>query len=56
MFYFALLMTTTLGVGSAVGDDRLTIVIMLVVMFVLPSLLRRWRGTPPVAVEPGNGN
>lgn len=44
MFYFALLMVTTLGVGSAVGDDRLTIVIMLVVMFVLPSLLRRWRG------------
>jgi hypothetical protein len=44
MFYFALLMVTTLWVGSTVGDDRMTIVIMLVVMFVLPSLLRRWRG------------
>jgi len=43
MFYFALLMVTTLWIGAAVGDDRLTIGIMLVVMFVLPSLLRRGR-------------
>lgn len=43
MFYFALLLVTTLWVGGEVGDDRLTIVIMLVVMFVLPSLLKRLR-------------
>ncbi len=43
MFYFALLMVTTLWVGAAVDDDRITIGIMLVVMFVLPSLLRRGR-------------
>lgn len=49
MFYFAVLMATTLWVGSAVGDDRVTIGIMLVVMFVLPSLLKRWRGVDPAA-------
>ncbi|HEY2773437.1 MAG TPA: hypothetical protein VGK20_05240 [Candidatus Binatia bacterium] len=49
MFYFALLMLMTLWVGSAVGDDRLTIGIMLVVMFVLPALLRRRRGVTATA-------
>jgi len=44
MFYFALLMTSTLWLGDALGNDRLTIGIMLVVMFVLPAILRRWRG------------
>jgi len=52
MFYFALLMTTTLWVGSAVGDDRITIGIMLVVMFVLPSLLKRWRKPVSAAHTP----
>jgi hypothetical protein len=50
MFYFALLMVTTLWVGSTVGDDRLTIGIMLVVMFVLPSVLRRLRSRPEVVL------
>jgi uncharacterized membrane protein len=43
MFYFALLMLSTLWLGSALDNDRLTIGLMLVVMFVLPALLRRWR-------------
>ena len=43
MFYFALLMTSTLWLGDALGNDRLTIGIMLVVMFGLPAILRRWR-------------
>jgi hypothetical protein len=44
MFYFAVLMTSTLWLGDALGNDRLTIGIMLVVMFVLPAIMRRWRG------------
>lgn len=47
MFYFGVLMGTTLWVGSAVGDDRITIGIMIVLMFVLPAILRRIRGVPP---------
>lgn len=47
MFYFALLMVSTLWVGSALDNDRLTIGVMLVVMLVLPALLRRWRRLAP---------
>ena len=47
MFYFALLMASTLWLGSTLNDDRLTMGIMLLVMFVLPALLRRWRGNSP---------
>jgi hypothetical protein len=55
MFYFALLLATTLWVGSEVGDDRITIVIMLVVMFVLPSLLKRLRGAAAAAPASPDG-
>jgi hypothetical protein len=51
MFYFALLMVSTLSLGTALGNDRLTVGIMLVVMFVLPALLRRWRGGAGVATS-----
>lgn len=43
MFYFALLMVSTLWLGDALGNDRLTIGVMLFVMLVLPAILRRWR-------------
>ncbi len=43
MFYFALLMVSTLWLGSALGNDRLTIGVMLFVMLGLPVILRRWR-------------
>ena len=43
MFYFALLMVSTLWIGDALGNDRLTIGVMLLVMLVLPAILRRWR-------------
>lgn len=56
MFYFAVLMVSTLWVGSTVGDDRLTIGIMIVVMFVLPSIIRRVRGMPqPTPTTPPAG-
>jgi hypothetical protein len=51
MFYFALLMVSTLWLGDVLGDDRLTIGVMLMVMLVLPAILRRWgyarAATPP---------
>ena len=43
MFYFALLMVCTLWLNTFIDSDRLTIFIMLVIMFVLPTLIRRWR-------------
>ena len=42
MLYFAVLMASTLWLNNVLGDERTTIVSMLVVMFVLPSLLRRF--------------
>jgi hypothetical protein len=41
MFYFALLMVSTLSLNAVLGDQRLVVGVMLFVMFVLPSLLRR---------------
>jgi hypothetical protein len=46
MFYFALLAYSTLGMHRLLGDERLTVGFMLLVMFVLPSLLRRWHERP----------
>jgi hypothetical protein len=43
MFYFGVLMGTTLWVGSTVNNDRITIAIMLVIMFVLPAILKKIR-------------
>jgi len=43
MFYFALLAYATLGMHRLLGDERLTVGAMLLVMFVGPSLVRRWR-------------
>ena len=43
MLYFALLMVSTLWLNDLLGDERLTIGAMLLVMLVVPSLLRRWR-------------
>jgi hypothetical protein len=43
MFYFALLTVSTLGMHRLLGDERLTVGAMLLVMFVVPSLVRRWR-------------
>jgi hypothetical protein len=44
MFYFAMLMVSTLWLDSALGSERWTIGIMLLVTLFLPSLLRRWTG------------
>lgn len=55
MFYFALLMVSTLWLGDALNNDRLTVGVMLVVMIGLPAILRRWRRahvTAPPAATP----
>ena len=43
MLYFALLMVSTLWLRGALGDERLTLGVMLLLMLVLPSLVRRWK-------------
>ena len=43
MMYFTLLMVSTLWLGSALDNDRLTTGVMLFVMLVLPAVIRRWR-------------
>jgi hypothetical protein len=53
MLYFALVMTSTLWLSSVLGDERLTVGAVLVVMLVLPSLIRRWHSrsaAPPRSV------
>jgi hypothetical protein len=40
-------MVSTLWLGDALDNDRLTIGVMLLVMFVLPSILKRWRRGRP---------
>jgi len=43
MLYFTLLMASTLWLRGVLGDERLTLGVMLVLMLVLPSLVRRWK-------------
>ena len=43
MLYFALLASATLGMHHLLGDARLTVGVMLLVMFVASALVRRWR-------------
>ena len=51
MLYFLLLMTSTLVLSSVLGDERMTVGIVLVAMFVLPSLLRRRRAGSPAPAQ-----
>lgn len=44
MFYFAVLMVSTLWLNELLGDERWTMGGMLVFMMVLPSIVRRWQG------------
>jgi len=43
MLYFTLLMASTLWLRGVLGDERLTLGAMLLLMLVLPSLVRRWK-------------
>lgn len=44
MFYFALIMASTLWLNGILGDGTKTTLIILVLMMVLPSVIRRIRG------------
>ena len=44
MLYFVVLMASTLWLQGVLGDERLTIGAVLLVMLVLPSLVRRFTG------------
>jgi hypothetical protein len=52
MLYFLLLMASTLVLSSILGDERMTVGIVLVAMFVLPSILRRRRAKDPTSTVP----
>jgi hypothetical protein len=49
--YFGLIMASTLWVRSVFGDDRLTIGVVLIGMWVLPMLLRRLRRAPAASTS-----
>jgi len=46
MLYFVVLMASTLWLQGVLGDERLTIGAVLLIMLVLPSLIRRLTGEP----------
>ncbi len=43
LFYFALIMASTLWLGSILGDGTVATVVILVLMMVVPSVIRKWR-------------
>ncbi|HYC23152.1 MAG TPA: hypothetical protein VEI94_10635 [Candidatus Bathyarchaeia archaeon] len=47
MLYFALLMVSTLWLSGVLGDERLTIGVVLILTLVLPSLMRRRSSSEP---------
>lgn len=43
MFYFALIMVSTLWLNSILGDGTWTTIIIMAGMFIMPELIKRWR-------------
>jgi len=43
MFYFALIMVSTLWLNSILGNGTWTTIIIMAGMFILPELIKRWR-------------
>lgn len=43
MLYFTLIMVSTLWLNAILGDGRVTTAVILVLMFVAPLLIRRWK-------------
>jgi hypothetical protein len=41
--YFLVLMVSTLWLSAVIGDERITVGVVLVGMWVVPILLRKWR-------------
>ena len=43
MMYFTVIMVSTLWLNSVLGDGTKTMVIILIAMFAVPELIKRWR-------------
>ena len=43
MLYFTVIMASTLWLNSYLGDGRVTTIVILVLMFVVPVLIKRWK-------------
>lgn len=44
MIFFAVIMASTIGLNDFLGDGKLTVIIIMVLMFTLPSIIQRIRG------------
>lgn len=52
MLYFTLIMASTLWLHSYIADPNTVVVIVLLGMFGVPWLAKKWRGKPLVPAEP----
>lgn len=52
LFYFLVLMASTLWLSSVLGDERITVGIVLLGMWVVPMLIRKWRSRQQAAPVP----
>jgi hypothetical protein len=43
MFYFAIIMASTLWLNSVLGNGTLAAVIIMVAMIIVPNLISRWK-------------
>ena len=51
MLYFTVLMASTIWLHGILGDERLTVGAVLLLMIVVPVLVRRWRARNPAVSE-----
>jgi hypothetical protein len=51
LIYFVVLMASTLWLSTVLGDERMTIGIVLGAMWILPMLIRKWRARPKLQEE-----
>ena len=47
MLYFTVLMASTIWLHGVLGDERLTVGAVLLLMIIVPALVRRWRARNP---------
>lgn len=52
MMYFAVIMVSTLWLNSVLGNGTWTMALVCLLMFVVPSMIRRWREKRAGAVQP----
>jgi hypothetical protein len=52
MFYFGVLMASTIWLSDVLGDERRTVGAVLLGMWLMPMLIRRWRASRPATAPP----